>query len=263
MKPKTWTHPKFALLQRQLGVGPALAAGILEGLWHLAATFDGVNGTLPYSGEELAAWLGVDVDPERLVAVLVGGRWVDDRGGMLAVHDWDDHKPNYIREAERKRRQRAVNVPGLSRDCPGTIQDNPCAAHHSVSVSDSDLQEEVTNVTSTTPTQVWGGDAWPLSTGSVYKLPIDLLAKYKATYSWDVEPELKKCAQWCRENKPKRSKNAKGMQARITKWLNRHDDQIRAAPGRNGDSLPVDEYNAMREKRLAATRKLIDSGRKQ
>lgn len=143
MKPKTWTHPKFALLQRRLSIGPALAAGILEGVWHLAATFDPEHGRLPYTDDELAAWLGVDLAADELLAALVDGRWLDHDEQGLLVHDWDDHKPGYIRDAERKRAWRSgtrPDGPKVSRDCPVTVQDNPRAADHSDSDSDSELR---------------------------------------------------------------------------------------------------------------------------
>ena len=142
MKPRTWTHPKFSLLQRRLSICPALAAGILEGIWHLAATFDPEDGRLPYTDDELAAWLGVDLAADELMAALVDLRWIDDTDGGLRVHDWEDHKPGYIREAERKRQYR--NKSQMSQDCPGLSRDNPArsrqgahAADHSDSDSDS------------------------------------------------------------------------------------------------------------------------------
>lgn len=80
------------------------------------------------------------------------------------------------------------------------------------------------------PKQVWDGDAWPLSNGSLYRLPLDVYERYLITYSFDIDADLRKCAQWCRDNKPERSKTAAGQQRRITAWLNRSDDRYRKPP---------------------------------
>lgn len=91
------------------------------------------------------------------------------------------------------------------------------------------------------PKQVWDGDGFPLSTGTVYRLPLEVYERYRATYSWDIDRELRKCAQWCRDNKSRRSRTARSMQGRITKWLNRADDSYRHnGNGQAGASDPDD-----------------------
>lgn len=141
MKPKAWSHPKFSVLQKMLGTSKALTAGILEGLWHLTATFDSDGGTMPHSGDELAAWLEIPIDGETLLDALVDSRWLDRTDAGYVIHDWQDHKPSYIKDAERKARQRRT-VTGQSRDSHGTVCDNPHAAAPSDSDSDSELKEK-------------------------------------------------------------------------------------------------------------------------
>ena len=121
MKPKTWTHPKFALLKRTLNVPTATAAGILEGIWHLTASFHEETGEVPYDGDALVAWLELEMSGVTLITALVSAAWLEERDGSLFVHDWHDHKPNYVVERIRKRKYRdARDNAGMSQDGPRT-----------------------------------------------------------------------------------------------------------------------------------------------
>lgn len=123
-----------------------------------------------------------------------------------------------IKEAQRKRKSRANTAQSVRIDADKSVTRGEKRRE------EESTGKEVPNGTSP-PKQVWGGDTWPLASGKVYQLPVDVYQRYRATYAWDIDPELRKCAQWCRENKSKRSKSAKGMQSRITSWLNRADEK--------------------------------------
>ena len=133
MKPKTWAHPKFTLLQRKLQISPALAAGILEGIWHLTATFDDETGEMPYSGEELASWLGIDIDGELLIETLIAGKWLDQKDGQIFVHGWQEHMPKYVSDRIRIRKQREARSE-QSRTVADSSEQSPPSASASASV---------------------------------------------------------------------------------------------------------------------------------
>jgi hypothetical protein len=261
MKPRTWTHPKFSMLCATLESGRAATAGILEGIWHLAATFDPDGGKLPYQPRQLAAWLEIDIDPDTLTAALVDCGWLEGSAGAYLVHDWEDHKPSYIRDAERKRRQRGT----MSRDSHGTVTgrhvtvcDNPCAAVPSD--SDSVCKTEVSNDTSSqqAPPAGINGHVFvlPLTGGCSYRIPSERITEYAAAFKWDVRAEISKAALWLKDNPSRRPKTHRSAAAFLTRWLNRRDDKERAS-GPRGESggLSADEYRKDLAKR---TKKTLD-----
>ena len=228
MKPKTWTHPKFTDLQMRLGIGPATAAGILEGIWHLVATFDEEGGTLPWGAAQLESWLRTGIEPDVLLGALIDTGWVDDSGDMLSIHDWHDHRPAYINERIRKRTARSgtvQDIPGHS----GTFQENAQAASPSDSDSDSDSVSRVsTNVdTCGDPAESPPEFGFPTSHGGTWYLPTRKLDEYRDTYGdkLDVQAELRKARQWLRDNKQRR-KTPGGMKAFLTRWLNKASDKV-------------------------------------
>lgn len=127
MKLGTTSHPKFRRLMRQLSVSQLTSVGILESLWMLAAQFTEDGDVSRFSEEDIAAFIDWPDEPERLVTGLVDCGWLDRDGERLLIHDWDDHKPYFINERIKKRRQREETaqatsprrVPGQSRGVPG------------------------------------------------------------------------------------------------------------------------------------------------
>lgn len=112
MKSGTTSHIKFKNLKRMLGRRDYEVVGILQGVWNLACegADDGAVGR--YSNDEIAAYLEWDGDADTLIDSLVACRWLDpcdkDR---LVVHDWEDHKPNFIKKREYKRKERRHDEP--------------------------------------------------------------------------------------------------------------------------------------------------------
>ena len=159
MKPMCWTHPKFARLKMQLRTSKATAAGILEGLWHLTATFEPESGRVPFTSEELMDWLELDetlcgFTARRLIEALVDCRFVDCTNGSLVVHDWEAHRPTYLQARIRQRRHRSRQKPppvtDVSRDSNVTVRDNN-APSASASASASDCTTSSDEEVSTTP----------------------------------------------------------------------------------------------------------------
>jgi hypothetical protein len=117
MKLNTQTHPKFRGLAKALKLKQFEAVGVLESLWMMACQFAGDDGDLSrFTPQEIADWMDWTRDAEGLIQALIEHRWLDSDGGSLSVHDWQDHKPHYLKDRERKK------TPGTSRNAPGTSE---------------------------------------------------------------------------------------------------------------------------------------------
>ncbi len=69
-----------------------------------------------FTPQEIADYCDFEGDADSLVEGLVIAKWLDKDADSLRVHDWHDHRPNYLQDRERKRAER-----GVSR----TFQDSP------------------------------------------------------------------------------------------------------------------------------------------
>ena len=117
MKLNTQTHPKFRGLAKALKLKQFEAVGVLESLWMMACQFAGDDGDLSrFTPQEIADWMDWTKDAEGLIQALIEHRWLDSGDGSLSVHDWQDHKPHYLKDRERKK------TPGTSRNVPGTSE---------------------------------------------------------------------------------------------------------------------------------------------
>jgi hypothetical protein len=104
-------------LRKELGAVPVepetIVVGLLERLWHLAIREqrDGRIGE-KFNAEDIAELLGWLGDPQVLIDALVDTRWLDaDSSGVLCIHDWDEHKPNFLKGIdERKRRSHSCQA---------------------------------------------------------------------------------------------------------------------------------------------------------
>ena len=112
---------------------PAYAvAGVLEMLWMLAAQHAEDGDLSRFSPVEIADYIEWEGDAEELIKALIETKWLENSNGVLCIHDWDDHCPDYLKDRHRKRRQRGESKDtengGLSGDCPGnsgTFRDIP------------------------------------------------------------------------------------------------------------------------------------------
>jgi hypothetical protein len=87
MKRGTPNHPKMFDLASSLKVALPHAVGIMEMLWHFAATY-APNGSLTrFTPSQIAQAVGWESDPKVLTDALMNG-WVD---GDMFIHDWPEH----------------------------------------------------------------------------------------------------------------------------------------------------------------------------
>lgn len=127
MKLGTTTHPKFRRLQKLLKLPSYAAAGLLEMLWMLASQYADDGDLSRFTPQEIADYCDYESDADSLVDALVTCKWLDRDADSLRIHDWIDHRPNYLLDRDRKRAERVAKQ-GFSGDNPElsrTFQDNP------------------------------------------------------------------------------------------------------------------------------------------
>lgn len=101
MKRGTPDHVKFHDLCIRLGIRRYQAMGVLEGIWHLAATQAKRGDIGKWSNEKISAWLQWERNADDLVNALVDSGWLDrDDTHRLVVHDWADHCDQTVRRSE-------------------------------------------------------------------------------------------------------------------------------------------------------------------
>jgi hypothetical protein len=105
MKPGTTGHPKFKLLKIKLKLPEYIVTGILESLWNLTAKWKEYGGIGEWTNSDIAAAMEYEGDADAMIAALVETGWLDkDEKSRLTVHDWDEHKPKYLVDRHRKRK---------------------------------------------------------------------------------------------------------------------------------------------------------------
>lgn len=78
------------------------AVGYLESLW-IFAQIQARDGDLTkFTSLEIAGWIEYPGDPQELIDALVETRWLDRVGDRLLVHDWESHKPNWLKGSEAR-----------------------------------------------------------------------------------------------------------------------------------------------------------------
>ncbi len=88
---------KFKMLSRRLKLPLWQGVGLLESLW-LFAQHNARHGDLTAFGADgIACWLEWEGDPGELVDALVETCWLEREGERLTIHDWDEHKPNWVK----------------------------------------------------------------------------------------------------------------------------------------------------------------------
>jgi len=102
-RPTLWTHRKFIRLTRLLGARYR-AIGVLECIWRPA--YESGDPCIGDS-DDVEDYAGWDGEPGELVTVLVKAGFLDRLDdGSLAVHDLDDHCPEYVRSRKRMEKYR-------------------------------------------------------------------------------------------------------------------------------------------------------------
>lgn len=123
MKIGTTTHPKFRRLQKQLKLPQYAVAGLLEMIWSLAAQYADDGDISKFTVQEIADYCDWEADPNVMIDALVACRWLDRDGDRIVIHDWEDHRPNYVSDRLRKRDERRSSH--KQSDNPGAVQDCP------------------------------------------------------------------------------------------------------------------------------------------
>jgi len=74
------------------------AVGLLERLWHTAASSSPRGDIGKLEDELIAEMVGWNQDATQLIDLLVESGWLDrDDDHRLVVHDWHQHAPNYVK----------------------------------------------------------------------------------------------------------------------------------------------------------------------
>lgn len=129
MKMAGLNHPKTIRLQARLNLAKWEAVGILDTLFNFTAQYcpDGFIGK--WKNEEIAVFLDYKSDCDELFKALVESEYLDfDDNGLLHVHDWEDHKPRYVKDREAKANKRAVNKPPVNASPTNSAKSSPLQA---------------------------------------------------------------------------------------------------------------------------------------
>lgn len=112
MKHLAITLVKFKALQRLLNAPLCHAVGYLETLWIFAQLQAREGDLTKFSALEIAGWVEYPGDPDEFIEALVKTRWLDRAGDRLLIHDWDQHKPNWLKGVSSRPSDRPSNEPG-------------------------------------------------------------------------------------------------------------------------------------------------------
>lgn len=116
MKVGAKDHIKVKRLKRALGVPLYQAVGILETLYQVCSSSADDGGIGRYCNGDIALELEWEGDPDALIQALIETGLVDVCSvNRLAVHDWLEHAPEFIKDRLRKRAGNSDS----SRKCPG------------------------------------------------------------------------------------------------------------------------------------------------
>lgn len=101
MKHQTINLVKFKALSKRLRLPLCWTVGLLESLWVFACHNARDGRLVRFTSLELAGWMEYPGDEAEMVDALVETRWLDrDLDGHLSIHDWDKHKPNWLKGVE-------------------------------------------------------------------------------------------------------------------------------------------------------------------
>lgn len=139
MKAGTPHHPKTTRLLLALGVPRYAAVGILESLWHFAATYADDGNLARFTDEDIAAALEWETEASgELLAALESSGWLDGR----QIHDWEQHAPEYIQRRLRQRENRDVKRDEAQRSAVKRDEAQRSAVLQKVSPTDTDTDTD-------------------------------------------------------------------------------------------------------------------------
>ena len=113
-----------------MGLPKYAVVGVLEMLWHATADFFPEDaGIGRWSAKRIAGAIGWEGDAKALLKALLDTGWLDrvrdER--KIVIHDWEHHKPKYLRDRQRqasirRTKQGPGDVSPTVADCRATIR---------------------------------------------------------------------------------------------------------------------------------------------
>lgn len=153
MKTTTITSMKFLRLKRKLGLPHWQAVGLLESLWVFAMANAMAGDIGRHTNEDIAAALEWAGDPDQLIENLIGTGWLDRHPDCrLAIHDWEDHCPNFVKGVMSKKGKTFVSRPQPSTQ-PSSPPSTQPSAQPSTQPKSTTLSMPPSNLTLTLPNQ--------------------------------------------------------------------------------------------------------------
>lgn len=262
MKHQAINLVKFKALSRRLKLPLYQTVGLLESLW-LFCQIQARDGDLSrFSHLEIAAWLEWEGDEQALIDALVETRWLDREGDELSVHDWQDHKPTWLKGVDgQKSKTKPSKRPSRP---PSTEPSSELSTQHGRE-SSTEPSRQLPNLTQPNPTKpketptefsqsqaprrqaAEAPEPSPFTFPVVGKgsktwtLPLSELEAYREAFpSLDVDAQMRAAVRWCETNVNRR-KTANGMLRFLTSWLNRATNTPRASPDVIRSPLPVQD----------------------
>jgi hypothetical protein len=105
------TLVKFKALQRLLNAPLCHAVGYLETLWIFAQLQAREGDLTKFSALEIAGWVEYPGDPDEFIEALVKTRWLERVDDRLMIHDWNEHKPNWLKGVSSRPSNGLSNLP--------------------------------------------------------------------------------------------------------------------------------------------------------
>lgn len=119
MKHQAINLVKFKALSQRLRLPLYRTVGLLESLW-VFCQIQARDGDLTrFTPLEISGWLEWDGDDEKaLIDALVETGWLDWDGDSLRIHDWDTHKPNWLKGVDASPRTKKRTPSDKPSDSP-------------------------------------------------------------------------------------------------------------------------------------------------
>lgn len=266
MKREVWDHPKTYELADRLEIPAEYAAGLLGKMWNWCADVAPQGDIGKWSDGAIARALNWKGDSSEFIQAFVDTGWLDrDAKHRLIVHDIRDHAQNWWHAKLKKLNLEFVEPTGFPipegdegefGDASKTTSKTPSKSAESGG-SEAAILQTSGNLWSSqeTPIGVSGEQtrkpaspppepsefSFPVTgkggiASKTWVLPRSKLEEYRDSYpGLDVDSEMRKARQWCRDN-PQKRKSPGGMLAFLTKWLNR---AVNAPAGSGSSQRPA------------------------
>lgn len=243
MKRGTPDHPKTRMLAGRLNLKRYEVVGILESIWHFTASYAKRGDIGKWSNEEIARAVGWEGDPDELIDALVASKYLDEcEQNRLLVHDWKEHADQTVARSEEVKKLgfASMMLANASRKLANASQPTPTPEPMPEPSQSQVMCSEVDSPPSEPVVDgVSSGYEFPVvapkGKPNTWTLPQAKLDEYRGTFvGLDVETQIAKALQWCRDN-PKKRKTAGGMQRFLFGWLERNHNRGSPSVRSSGD----------------------------